>query len=154
MPINTLYLILMKKLFLGLLLLSACSKKDAQPAYTDFTPISGQFTIRDDGFLRYNKHDTTAVLSDLKLRITTGGTQNVYEFQGRLSAHETETIRFLVDKNRTGTGPWAGLATESATYVNGKAGAQGGSSNSGTLSANGNTFTASFDHASLKGALK
>lgn len=144
----------MKKLLLALVVLSACAKKDAEPAYTDFTPISGRFTIHDDGFLRYNKHDTTAVLSDLKLRISTGGTQNVYEFQGRFSAHETETIRFLVDKSRTGTGPRAGLATESATYVNGKVGAQGGSSNSGTLSANGNTFTAAFDHASLKGTLK
>lgn len=142
----------MKKLLLGLLVLSACSKKDAEPTYNDFTPINGQFTIKDDGFLRYNKHDTTAVLSDLKLRINTSGAQNIYEFQGRLSAHETHNIRFLVDKNRSS--PWTGLATEGTTYVNGKAGAQGGSSNSGTLSANGNTFTASFDHSSVKGTLK
>lgn len=144
----------MKKLVLGLLVLSACSKKDVEPNYNDFTPINGKFTIKDDGFLRYNKHDTTAVLSDLKLRISTGGTQDVYEFQGRLSAHETENIRFFVDKTRTGTGPWMGLATEGTTYVNGKVGAQGGSSNSGTLSASGNTFTASFDHASTKGTLR
>ena len=144
----------MKKLLLGLLLLSACAKEDAAPTYSDFTPISGQFTISDDGFVRYNKRDTTAILSDLKLRISQRGTQDVYEFQGRLSAHETENIRFLVDKNRTGTGPWTGLATEGTTYVDGKVGAQGGSSNSGTLSASGNTFTASFDHASVKGTIR
>jgi hypothetical protein len=144
----------MKKLLLGLLIISACAKKDTQPSYSDFTPISGQFTISDNGFVRYNSHDTTAVLSDLKLRISSSGTQEVYEFQGRLSAHETESIRFFVDKNRTGTSPWSGLATQSTTYVNGKAGPQGGSSNSGTLSATGNKFTASFDHSGLKGTLK
>jgi hypothetical protein len=141
-----------KKLLLGLLVLSACAKKDAAPAYNDFTPINGRFSIHDDGFVRYNKHDTTAVLSDLKLRISTGGTQDVYEFQGRFSAHETYQIRYFIDKNRTS--PWSGLATESTTYVNGKVGSQGGSSNSGTLSANSNTFTASFDHAGVKGTLK
>jgi len=144
----------MKKLLLALLLLSACSKKDVEPDYNNFTPISGRFTFKDDGFVRYNKHDTTAVLSDLKLRIITGGTQDVYEFQGRLSARETENVRFLVDKNRTGTGPWTGLATEGTTYFNGQIKAQGGSSNSGTLSANGNKFTASFDHASVTGVLR
>jgi hypothetical protein len=143
-----------KKLLLGLLILSACAKKDTAPAYNDFTPINGRFTIHDDGFIRYNKRDTTAILSDLKLRISTGGTQDVYEFQGRRSAHETDNIRFFVDKNRTGTGPWTGLATEGTTYVNGKVGSQGGSSNSGTLSASGNTFTASFNHSSVTGALK
>ncbi|MGI4867142.1 MAG: hypothetical protein ACRYFZ_24710 [Janthinobacterium lividum] len=142
----------MKKFLLGLLVLSACSKKDVAPTYSDFTPINGQFTIHDDGFTRYNKHDTTAVLSDLKLRISTGGTQNVYEFQGRFSAHETYNIRLFVDKNRAS--PWSGLATESTTYVNGKAGTQGGSSNAGTLSANGDTFTASFDHSGVKGILR
>jgi hypothetical protein len=142
----------MKKLLLGLLVLSACAKKDTEPAYSDFTPINGKFTIYDNGLLRYNKHDTTAVLSDLKLRISRGGTQDVYEFQGRFSAHETESIRFFVDKTRTS--PWSGLATASTTYVNGTSGPQGGSSNSGTLSATGNTFTASFDHSSLKGTLK
>jgi hypothetical protein len=144
----------MKKLLLGLLVLSACSKKDVEPNYNDFTPINGKFTIKDDGFLRYNKHDTTAVLSDLKLRISTGGTQDVYEFQGRFSTHETLSVRFLVDKNRTGTGPWTNLATESTTYANGKLQTQGGSSNSGTLSAAGNTFTASFDHSSIMGTLR
>lgn len=144
----------MKKLLLGLLVLSACAKKDVEPTYNDFTPISGQFTIKDDGFLRYNKRDTTAVLSDLKLRIRTGGTQDVYEFQGRFSAHETYNILFYADKTRTGTGPWAGLATESTTYVNGKVQTHGGSSNSGTLSANGNKFTASFDHSSIQGTLR
>ncbi|GAB3635254.1 hypothetical protein GCM10027422_08440 [Hymenobacter arcticus] len=144
----------MKKLLLALLVLSACAKKDEGPAYNDFTPISGQFKITNDGFLRYNKHDTTAVLSDLRLRINTGGTQDVYEFQGRLSAHETENIRFLVDKNRAGTGPWTKLATEGTTYVNGKVWTQGGSSNSGSLSASGNTFTASFAHSSTTGVLK
>ncbi|RZK29031.1 MAG: hypothetical protein EOO63_09915 [Hymenobacter sp.] len=142
----------MKKLFFALLLLSACSKKDEAPAYNDFTPISGQFKITDDGFVRYNKHDTTAVLSDLRLRINTGGTQNVYEFQGRFSARETYNIRFFVDKNRSS--PWTGLATESTTYVNGKSGPQGGSSNSGSLSASGNTFSASFDHAGVTGVLR
>lgn len=61
--------------------------------------------IKDDGFVRYSKHDTTAVLSDLKLRTSQGGTQDVYEFQGRRSAHETESIRFFAGKNRVGTGP-------------------------------------------------
>ena len=95
----------MKKLFLGLLVLSACAKKDVQPTYSDFTPINGRFILIDNGFVRYNKRDTTAALSDLQLRISTGGTQDVYEFRGRLSAHETENIRFFVDKNRPGTGP-------------------------------------------------
>jgi hypothetical protein len=144
----------MKKLILGLLVLSACAKKDVEPTYSDFTPINGRFTIVDDGFLRYNKHDTTAVLSDLKLRISTGGTKDIYEFQGRLSAHETESIRFLVDKTRTGTGPWTGLTTEGTTYVDGKAKTQGGSLNSGTLSAAGNRFTAFFDHSSTTGTLR
>jgi len=144
----------MKKLLLGLLALSACAKTEVEPSYSDFTPISGQFTIKDDGFVRYNKRDTTAVLSDLKLRISHGSTQDTYEFQGRLSAHETESIRFLVDKSRTGTGPWTGLATESTTYFNGKSSTGGGSLNSGTLSAAGNKFTASFDHASVTGVLK
>jgi hypothetical protein len=125
-----------------------------EPTYSDFTPISGRFTIKDDGFVRYNKHDTTAVLSDLKLRITHGVAQDTYEFQGRLSAHETESIRFLVDKNRTGTGPWTGLATEGTTYFNGKSTTGGGSLNSGTLSAAGNQFTASFDHSGVTGVLK
>ena len=142
----------MKKLLLALLVLSACTKKDEAPAYNAFTPISGQFKIMDDGFVRYNKRDTTAVLTDLRLRINTGGPQNVYEFQGRFSTHETYNIRFFVDKNRPS--PWAGLATESTTYVNGKSGPQGGSSNSGSLSANGNAFTASFDHAGVTGVLK
>jgi hypothetical protein len=142
----------MKKLFLALLVLSACTKKDEAPAYHDFTPISGQFKITDDGFLRYNKRDTTAVLSDLRLRIETGGSQNVYEFQGRFSPHETYNVRFFVDKNLPS--PWTGLATESTTYVNGKVGTQGGSSNSGALSATGNTFTASFSHSGIKGVLK
>jgi hypothetical protein len=144
----------MKKLILGLLVLSACAKKDAEPTYSDFTPINGKFTIEDDGFLRYNKHDTTAVLSDLKLRISPSGTQDIYEFQGRLSAHETESIQFFVDKTRTGTGPWTGLATKGTTYFNGKLTAQGANPNGGTLSATGNTFTASFDHASISGTLK
>jgi hypothetical protein len=144
----------MKKLILGLLALSACAKKDAEPTYSDFTPINGKFTIMDDGFVRYNKRDTTAVLTDLKLRITRSPAQDTYEFQGRLSAHETEGIRFLVDKSRTGTGPWTGLATEGTTYFNGKATTGGGSLSSGTLSAAGNTFTASFDHSSVKGTLR
>lgn len=144
----------MKKLLLGLLVLSACSKEDAAPSYNDFTPINGRFTIHDDGFLRYNKRDTTATLSDLKLRINTGGVQDVYEFQGRFSVHETYSIRFLVDKNRTGSGPWTNLATESTSYFNGNVKTGGGSSNSGTLSASGNTFTASFDHSSIKGTLR
>ena len=92
------------------------------------------------------------MLSDLRLRISTGGTQNVYEFQGRFSAHETYSIRFFVDKNRPS--PWTGLATESSTYLNGKLDTQGGSSNSGSLSASGNTFTASFAHSSVAGVLK
>jgi hypothetical protein len=138
----------------SLLTLGACKKNEEAPSYSDFTPISGQFKLLDNGFVRYNKHDTTAVLSDLKLRISYGSTQDTYEFQGRLSTHETESIRFLVDKNRTGTGPWSNLATEGTTYVNGKVWSQGGSSNSGTLSANGNAFNASFDHSGLKGTLR
>lgn len=145
----------MKKPFLlSLILLGACAKKDAQPAYQDFTPISGQFRIVDDGFLRYNHHDTTAVLADLQLRIVTGGARDVYEFQGRRGKHETDNIQISVDKNRPGTGPWTGLPVTTGYYVDGKLAATGGGSNSGTLSAAGDKFTATFDASSVRGTLK
>lgn len=144
----------MKKLFLlSLVFVGACAKKDALPAYQDFTPISEQFTITDDGFLRYNKHDTTAVLSNLHLRIATGGTLDVYEFQGQRSKHEVDNIRFSVAKNRTGTGPRTGLDVRTSYLVDGKIRAAG-SSNQGTLSAAGNVFTASFDNSSTQGKLR
>lgn len=145
----------MKKLFLlSLVLLGACAKKDATPAYQDFTSISGQFKIVDDGFLRYNHHDTTAVLSDLKLRIVTGGAKDVYEFQGKRSKHEVDNIQIAVDKNRVGNGPWTGLAVTTYYYVDGKLTATGGSSNSGTLSAAGDRFAASYDASSVQGTLR
>jgi major membrane immunogen (membrane-anchored lipoprotein) len=145
----------MKKLFLlSLVLLGACAKKDVMPAYQDFTPISGQFNLVDDGFLRYNHHDTTAVLSDLKLRIVTGGTKDVYEFQGKRSKHEVDNIQITVDKNRAGTGPWTGLAVTTSYYVDGKLAGAGGSSNSGKLSASGDRFTASYSTSSVQGTLK
>ncbi len=145
----------MKKSFLlSLVLLGACAKKDARPAYQDFTPISGQFKITDDGFLRYNHHDTTAVLTNLQLRIITGGTLDVYEFQGQRSKHEVDNIQISVDKNRAGTSPWTGLPVITAYYVDGKQTATGGSSNSGTLSAAGDKFTATFNASSVQGTLK
>ena len=141
----------MKKLcLLGLVLLGACSKKDAAPAYQDFTPISGRFTIKDNGFLRYNERDTTAVLSDLQLRIYRLDTLAIYEFQGRRSRHEVDNIQFSVGKSHTGTGPWTGLDVRTSYLVDGKPYAQGGS-NRGTLSASGNVFTAFFDNSGYSG---
>jgi len=46
------------------LLLSAHAKEDPTPI---FTPVSVRFTIHNDGFVRYSKHNT-ALLPDLQLR--------------------------------------------------------------------------------------
>jgi hypothetical protein len=50
----------------------------------------------------------------LKLRIVTGGPNDIYKFQNKRSKHETDNIQIAVDKNRAGTGPWTGLAVPGA----------------------------------------
>jgi hypothetical protein len=149
----------MKKLFCcTLLVASACSKKDAPPAYSDFTPIAGQFTVVESGVFRKSGRDTTAVLANLQLRIlpsTSNANQDEYTFRGNLDARETVDIHFAAPKTQSHSGSWSGLQVNTYTHYNGQsANTQGNDPNGGKLSASGNAFTASFDVAGLRGSLK
>lgn len=150
----------MKKLLLllGLPLASACSKKDTPPAYTDFTPISGHFTVFDNGTFRYNHRDTTSVLANLQLRIqpsTTDRSLNAYTFRGSLSAHEIIEIQIIAPKDKVGTTPLTGLQVYTHTYFNGQqTNTLGNGPTTGSLSASGSTFTAAFDVSAMRGELK
>ena len=150
----------MKKLLLllGLALASACSKKDTPPAYADFTPISGQFTVFDMGVFRYNGRDTTGVLANLQLRIqpfSSDQSLNEYTFRGSLSAHEILEIQLIAPQNRVSATPLTGLQVYTRGYFNGqRTNTQGNSPTTGSLSAAGNTFTASFDVSGMRGELK
>ena len=151
----------MKKLFLlcclSLAILGACTKKNISPTYLDFTPISGQFTVSDLGRYRPTKQDTTAVLSNLQLRIVSNQSStvdDVYEFKGALNTRESILIQFFAPKNRTGNGPWSGLPMNTTTYTDGKTASAGFAQAVGILSANGNSFTASYDFSGQHGVLK
>lgn len=149
----------MKKLLcFGLICVCGCSRKDATPAYSDFTPITGQFTVFESGVFRKSGHDTTAVLRNLQLRInasTSSSDLDVYDFRGAIDACETIEIQFTAPKSQAHSGTWAGVQVNTDTYFDGKrTNTHGNGPTAGTLTANGNTFTASFDVAGLKGTLK
>ena len=148
----------MKKLYPFLLCLaSACSKNDAMPSYASFTPISGQFSVFEKGRFRSSGHDTTSVLTDLQLRIQSGptATTDTYEFRGNLDTHQTINIQFYAPKNRMGNGPWTGLEVNLFTSMYRNSITSANAASSGTLSANGSSFTGSFDIlGDIKGTLK
>jgi hypothetical protein len=141
--------------YFSLIVVSSCAKKDTPPSYSDFTPISGQFTVSELGKYRPTKRDTTAVLSNLQLRINSGyPTTDAYEFRGDLTTRESINIQFFVPKNRVGDGPWLGLQVNTTTYTNKQTASTGFAQAAGVLSANGNSFTASYDFLDQHGTLK
>jgi hypothetical protein len=149
----------MKKLLcLGLIFIGACSKKDSAPAYSDFTAVNGNFTVFEMGLFRHSGHDTTAVLTNLQLRIQPSNSNpnlDVYNFRRAVDASETIEIQFAAPKSQSHSGSWTNVQVDTDTYFNGKkTNTHGSGPTAGTLSANGNTFTASFDVSGARGTLK
>jgi hypothetical protein len=149
----------MKKLLcLGLIFISACSKKDPAPAYSDFTPISGNFTVFEMGLFRHSGHDTTAVLTNLQLRIqpsSSNSNLDVYNFRGAIDARETIEVQFSAPKSQSHSGSWPSVQVDTDTYFNGKkTNSHGSGPTAGTLTANGNAFIASFDVSGARGTLR
>ena len=140
-------------LIAGILLLVGCSKKEEPtPTYADFTPVNGSFTI-------YRAGQAPTVLSDLQLRKEEGypGQTEMYHFKGGYDAQQTLELQFVVDKNRTGSGPWNSSLVNILFFSRATSLITLGVTGAGTLSISGKRVSADFTQfysTDVRGTLK